>query len=170
MTRITEHSIEDFAIKLLEHLGYAYIYAPSTAPESPSDGRVREGQGGSDQRSSYEEVLLTHRLAEAVRRINPTVPPATQEEAIIKIQRIHSPELLTNNESFHCLLTKGVKVSYQKDGQQRGDLVWLIDFNTPENNDFIVANQFTVVEDGVNKRPDVILFINGIPLVVIEFK
>src|SRR5690554_5494829 len=119
-------------------------------------------------------------MAEAVRRINPTVPAAAQEEAIKEIQRIHSPELLTNNESFHRLLTEGIKVSYQKDlpasaGQaggreERGDLVWLIDFNTPENNDFIVANQFTVVEDGVNKRPDVILFVNGIPLVVIELK
>lgn len=172
MTRITEHSIEDFAIKLLEHLGYEYIYAPSIGPEFPSDGGVsaESGRGGSDQRSSYEEVLLTHRMAEAVRRINPTVPPAAQEEAIKEIQRIHSPEVLTNNESFHRLLTEGIKVSYQKDGQQRGDLVWLIDFNTPENNDFIVANQFTVVEDGVNKRPDVILFVNGLPLVVIELK
>jgi type I site-specific restriction-modification system R (restriction) subunit/very-short-patch-repair endonuclease len=218
--RITEHSIEDFAIKLLEHLGYEYIYAPNIAPEFPSDGGVAAaggrggifpssggvpaaggrggifpssggvpaaggrggifpssggvpaagGRGGQDQRTSYEEILLTHRLAEAVRRINPTVPPAAQEEAIKEIQRIHSPELLTNNESFHRLLTEGIKVSYQKDGQQRGDLVWLIDFNTPENNDFIVANQFTVVEDGVNKRPDVILFVNGIPLVVIELK
>ncbi|MCB9245815.1 MAG: type I restriction endonuclease subunit R [Flavobacteriales bacterium] len=166
MTRITEHSIEDFAIKLLEHWGYEYIYAPSIAPDLPA------GQAGGEnpERSSYEEVLLTHRIAEAVRRINPTVPAAAQEEAIKEIQRIHSPELLTNNESFHRLLTEGIKVSYQKDGQQRGDLVWLIDFNTPENNDFIVANQFTVVEDGVNKRPDVILFVNGIPLVVIELK
>ncbi len=159
MTRITEHSIEDFAIKLLEHLGYEYIYAPSIAHD-----------GENPERSSYEEILLTHRMTEAVRRINPTVPPAAQEEAIKEIQRIHSPELLTNNESFHRLFTEGIKVSYQKDGQQRGDLVWLIDFNTPENNDFIVANQFTVVEDGVNKRPDVILFVNGIPLVVIELK
>ena len=131
---------------------------------------AESGRGGSDQRSSYEEILLPHRMAEAVRRINPTVPIAAQEEAIKEIQRIHSPELLTNNESFHRLLTEGIKVSYQKDGQQRGDLVWLIDFNTPENNNFIVANQFTVVEDGVNKRPDVILFVNGIPLVVIELK
>jgi len=159
MTRITEHSIEDFAIKLLEHLGYEYIYALSIAHD-----------GENPERSSYEEILLTHRMTEAVRRINPTVPPAAQEEAIKEIQRIHSPELLTNNESFHRLFTEGIKVSYQKDGQQRGDLVWLIDFNTPENNDFIVANQFTVVEDGVNKRPDVILFVNGIPLVVIELK
>jgi len=169
LTRITEHSIEDFAIQLLEHLGYEYIYAPSIAHD-----------GENPERSSYEEILLTQRMAEAVRRINPTVPAAAQEEAIKEIQRIHSPELLTNNESFHRLLTEGIKVSYQKDlpasaGQaggreERGDLVWLIDFNTPENNDFIVANQFTVVEDGVNKRPDVILFVNGIPLVVIELK
>jgi len=159
VTRITEHSIEDFAIKLLEHLGYKYIYAPSIAHD-----------GENPERNSYEEILLTQRMAEAVRRINPTVPPEAQEEAIKEIQRIHSPELLTNNESFHRLLTEGIKVSYQKDGQQRGDLVWLIDFNTPENNDFIVANQFTVVENGVNKRPDVILFVNGIPLVVLELK
>ena len=159
MTSLTENIIEDFAIKLLEHLGYEYIYAPSIA----HDGEYPE-------RCSYEEILLKHRMEEAVRRINPTVPPAAQEEAIKEIQRIHSPELLTNNESFHRLLTEGIKVSYQKDGQQRGDLVWLIDFKTPENNDFIVANQFTVVEDGVNKRPDVILFVNGIPLVVIELK
>ncbi|MEN7550086.1 type I restriction endonuclease subunit R [Rapidithrix thailandica] len=159
MTRITENTIEDFAIKLLEGLGYEYIYAPSIAHD-----------GENPERSSYEEILLTNRMVEAVRRINPNVPLAAQEEAIKEIQRIHSPELLTNNENFHRLLTEGIQVSYQKDGQQRGDLVWLIDFNTPENNDFIVANQFTVVEDGVNKRPDVILFVNGIPLVVIELK
>lgn len=159
MTRITENTIEDFAIKLLEHLGYEYIYAPSIAHD-----------GENPERSSYEEILLTHRMAEAVRRINPTVPPAAQEEAIKEIQRIQTSELLTNNESFHRQLTEGIKVGYQKDGQQRGELVWLIDFNTPENNDFIVANQFTVVEEGVNKRPDVILFVNGIPLVVMELK
>ena len=186
MTKITENDIELLAIELLENQGYEYIHGPSIAPEFPSSGGVDaesgrggsfpssggvpEGRGGQDQRSSYEEVLLTHRMTEAVRSINPTLPPAAQEEAIKEIQRIHSPELLTNNESFHRLLTEGIKVSYQKDGQQRGDLVWLIDFNTPENNDFIVANQFTVVEDGVNKRPDVILFVNGLPLVVIELK
>ncbi len=159
MIRLTENTIEDFAVKLLEHLGYDYIYAPSIAHD-----------GDNPERNSYEEVLLSGRIAEAVRRINPTVPPAAQEEALKEIQRIHSPELLTNNESFHRLLTEGIKISYQKDGQQRGDLVWLIDFNTPENNDFLVANQFTIVEDGINKRPDIILFVNGIPLVVIELK
>lgn len=159
MNRITENTIEDFAIKLLERLGYDYIYAPSIAPD-----------GENTERNSYEEVLLNNRIAEAVRRINPTVPSVAQEEAIKEIQRIHSSELLTNNEIFHRLLTEGIKVSYQKAGHQRGDLVWLIDFNNPENNDFLVANQFTVVENGVNKRPDVILFVNGIPLVVLELK
>ena len=159
MTRITEHSIEDFAIKLLEHLGYHYIYAPSIA----HDGEFPE-------RSSYEDVLLNERLAEAVSRINPTLPAEVQEEAIKEVLRIHSPELLTNNEQFHRMMTEGIHVDYQKDGQHRGDLVWLIDFESPENNDFVVANQFTVVENGVNKRPDVILFVNGLPLVVIELK
>src|SRR5699024_923558 len=132
-------------------------------------GGVPKGRSG-HKRSSYEEILLTNRMTAAVRRINSNVPQAAQEEAIKEIQRIHSPELLTNNEAFHRLLTEGIKVSYQKEGQQRGDLVWLVDFDTPENNDFVVANQFTVVEDGVNKRPDVILFVNGLPLVVIELK
>jgi type I restriction enzyme R subunit len=107
---------------------------------------------------------------DAVARINPTIPDDAQQEAIKEISRIHSPELLTNNETFHRMLTEGVKVSYQKEGSQRGDLVWLVDFANPENNDFVVANQLTVIENGVNKRPDVVLFVNGLPLVVIELK
>jgi len=113
---------------------------------------------------------LPSRLNEAVARINPSIPHDAQQEAIKEISRIHSPELLTNNEAFHRMLTEGVKVSYQKDGSQRGDLVWLVDFANPENNDFVVANQLTVIENGVNKRPDVVLFVNGLPLVVIELK
>jgi type I site-specific restriction-modification system R (restriction) subunit/very-short-patch-repair endonuclease len=172
MSRITENTIEGFSIELLERLGYQYIYAPDIAPEFPSDGGVSAsgGRGGQDRRTSYEEVLLTERLQNAIRRINPKVPADSQEEAFKEIQRINSPELLTNNESFHRMLTEGINVSYQKDGLDRGDLIWLIDFKNPENNDFIVANQFTVIENGINKRPDVILFVNGIPLVVIELK
>jgi type I restriction enzyme R subunit len=159
MTKITETTIEEFAIELLERLGYQYIYAPDIAHD-----------GENPERNSYEEVLLTGRLQEAIRRINPKVPYDSREDALKEIQRINSPELLANNESFHRMLTEGINVSYQKDGHQRGDLVWLIDFETPENNDFIVANQFTVIENGNNKRPDVILFVNGIPLVIIELK
>lgn len=159
MTKITENDIELLAINSLEELGYQYIYAPSIA----HDGEYPE-------RSSYEDVLLKERLAEAVSRINPALPVEVQEEAIKEVLRIHSPELLTNNERFHRMMTEGIHVDHQRDGQQRGDLVWLIDFESPENNDFVVANQFTVVENGVNKRPDVILFVNGLPLVVIELK
>jgi type I restriction enzyme R subunit len=159
MTRITENTIEEFAIKQLERLGYEYIYAPNIAPDTDRT-----------ERTSYEDVLLTKRLKTAIRRINPTLPDTSQEEAFKEIGRINSPELLSNNEAFHRMLTEGINVSYQKEGNQRGDLVWLIDFENPENNDFVVANQFTVIEDGNTKRPDVILFVNGIPLIVIELK
>ncbi|MFK5925937.1 MAG: type I restriction endonuclease subunit R [Desulfuromusa sp.] len=159
MTKITENVIEEFCIELLEKQGYETIYAPDIAPDSDDP-----------QRSSFEDVLLSARLNDAIARINPMIPHEAQQEAIKEIARIHSPELLTNNETFHRMLTEGVKVSYQKDGNQRGDLVWLIDFANPENNNFVVANQFTVIENGVNKRPDVVLFVNGLPLVVIELK
>ncbi len=159
MTKITEDTIEQFTIELLERLGFQYIYAPDIAPD-----------GERPERTSYEQILLIERLQNAIRRINPKVPIDSQEEAIKEVQRINSPELLANNETFHRMLTEGIKVSYQKDGNDRGDLVWLIDFEYPENNEFVVANQFTVIENGNNKRPDVILFVNGIPLVVIELK
>ena len=171
MTRITENTIESFAIELLEKLGYAYIYAPDIAPFR-SDGGVSAdgGRGGQDTRSSYEEVLLVNRLQNAVQRINPSIPTDAQVGAIKEIQRIASPELLANNETFHRFLTEGIPVSKRVDGDDRGDRVWLIDFKNPLNNDFVVANQFTIIENGNNKRPDVILFVNGIPLVVIELK
>lgn len=159
MTRITENHIELLTIERLEALGYEYIYGPDIAPDSETP-----------ERSSFEQVLLLDRLQQAVRRINPTLPPDAQAEAIREIQRIASPELIANNETFHRLLTEGVPVTLQKDGDERGDRVWLIDFNNPHNNEFVVANQFTIVENGHNKRPDVLLFINGIPLVLMELK
>lgn len=159
MKSINENIIEEFVIELLGNLGYEYIYAPSIAP----DGKTPE-------RDTYEQVLLLSRLQHAVRRINHHIPLDAQAEAIKELQRIASPELLANNEAFHRLLTEGVPVSKTIDGIDRGDRVWLIDFNNPRNNDFVVANQFNVVENNSNKRPDVILFINGIPLVVMELK
>jgi type I restriction enzyme, R subunit len=159
MSKITESDIETLAIECLQALGFSYIYAPDIAPDSTSP-----------ERESFAEVLLLSRLRNAVTRINPTLPATALDEAIKTIQRISSPELLANNETFHRLLTEGVNVSYQKDGLQRGDLVWLVDFINPQNNDFVVANQFKIIENNQNKRPDVILFVNGIPLVVIELK
>jgi type I restriction enzyme, R subunit len=165
MTRITEQLIEDFAIELLEKLGYEYIYAPNIAPDL--DTELVEV---TDKRESYQQVLLIKRLQHAVKRINKSIPADAQAEAIKEIQRIASPELLANNEAFHRLLTEGIPVSKRVDGDDRGDRVWLIDFKNPYNNDFVVANQFTIIENHNNKRPDIILFVNGIPLVVIELK
>ena len=157
--RLTESAIEDFAIKLFERLGYDYIHAPDIAPD-----------GDRPERSRYDEVLLTGRLESALKRINPKLSPALLQAGLKEVQRIHSPELLANNEAFHRLLTEGVPVSAHKDGDERGERVWLIDFANPANNEFVVANQFTVIENHQNKRPDLVLFVNGMPLVVIELK
>ncbi|MDD4911471.1 MAG: type I restriction endonuclease subunit R [Sideroxydans sp.] len=159
MTRLTESAIEDFAIKLFERLGYDYIHAPDIAPD-----------GDRPERSRYDEVLLIGRLEAAMKRINPKLSPALLQAGLKEVQRIHSPELLANNEAFHRLLTEGVPVSAHKNGDERGERVWLIDFAKPENNEFVVANQFTVIENHQNKRPDLVLFVNGMPLVVIELK
>jgi len=159
MTKITESAIELLAIQRLESLGYKYLYGPDGAPDGPSP-----------ERDSFEQVLLLNRLRKAVRQINPDIPMDAQNEAIKEIQRIASPELLANNECFHRLLTEGIPVTKRVSGDDRGDRVWLIDFKHPYNNEFVVANQFTIVENHQNKRPDIILFINGLPLVVIELK
>ncbi|NQU81241.1 MAG: type I restriction endonuclease subunit R, partial [Bacteroidetes bacterium] len=157
--KITESEIEQFAIELLEKQDYHYIYAPDIAFDSDTP-----------ERESFGDVLLLERLRTAVGRINPKIPADARENAIKQILRLNSPEFIANNEVFHRMLTEGIKVSYQKEGNHRGDLVWLIDFKNPENNDFLVANQFTVIEKDINKRPDIILFVNGLPLVIIELK
>lgn len=159
MTRINENTIETFAIEQLQSLGYSYIYAPDIAPDAEHA-----------ERDNFEQVLLLNRLQNAVKRINPDFPADTQAEAIKEIQRIASPELLSNNEAFHRLVTEGIPVIKRMDGEERGDRVRLIDFTDIYNNEFVVTNQFTIIENGNNKRPDIILFINGIPLVVIELK
>jgi type I restriction enzyme R subunit len=162
--KITESTIETFAIERFEKLGYQYVYAPDIAPDSESP-----------ERESFEDVVLLERLRSAVARINPSIPAEVREEAIKQVQRLNSPELIANNEAFHRMLTEGIKVTCQDRGNERGDLVWLVDFARPENNEFVVANQFTVIglhsnQGHQNKRPDVVLFVNGLPLVVIELK
>jgi type I restriction enzyme R subunit len=156
---MTEDQIEQLTIARLRDLGYAYQHGPAIAHD-----------GEQPERESYEQVLLLGRLRAAVRRINPRIPAAAQEEAVKQVARIASPDLLANNEAFHRMLTEGVKVDYQHEGSTRGDLVWLVDFHEPTNNDLLVVNQYTVVENGKNKRPDVLLFVNGLPLVLMELK
>jgi type I restriction enzyme R subunit len=159
MSKITENDIELLAIDELENLGWSYIHGPEIAPD-----------GERPERQSWDETVLVERLRNAIASINPEVPHHLQEQALKEVTRIASPELITNNEYLHTLLTDGVELSYHQDGQERGVKVWLIDFEQPENNDFLVVNQFTVIENNNNKRPDIILFVNGLPLVVIELK
>jgi len=145
-SKLTESAIEELAIERLQRLGYSYLH-----------GSIIAFDGSSPERTSYTEVILNGRLRAAVDKINPHLPADVRATAIKEVQRIHSPELLVNNEAFHRMLTEGERV-------------WLIDFDNPLNNDFLVVNQFTVLENHFNKRPDLILFVNGIPLVVIELK
>ncbi|BCD68811.1 type I restriction endonuclease subunit R [Nitratiruptor sp. YY09-18] len=159
MPKLTESSIENFTIELLKNQGYDYLYGGDIAPD-----------GINPLRDSFEEVILFDRLKTAIKKINPSLPQDAIDDAIKQLTQINTPDLIANNEIFHRMLTEGVKVTYQKDGVQRGDIVWLIDFKNPQMNDFLVVNQFTVIENHKNKRADIVIFINGLPLVVMELK
>lgn len=159
MATLTESAIETFAIRLFERLGYQAIHAPHSAPDADNP-----------ERSDYADVLLLGRLEQAARRINANLPANVIQTALKEVERVQSPDLLANNEAFHRLLSEGLPASLHKDGDERGERVWLIDFAQPENNEFVVASQFTVIENNQTKRPDLVLFVNGLPLVVIELK
>lgn len=159
MIKLNENSIEMLAIERLQGLGYQYIHGAEIAPDAATP-----------ERQTFADVILLERLRTAAKRINPSMPIDVIEDAVRQIQRFNSPELLANNEALHRALTEGVNVSYQKDSNTRGDQVFFIDFERPENNEFLVVNQFTIIENNQNKRPDIILFVNGLPLVVIELK
>lgn len=166
MKPVTESNIETFAIDTIQWLSWEYIHGAAISPEAESS-----------ERESYEQILLLHRLRRAISRLNPGIPENAREQAIQKVLRIYSPDLLHNNETFHQYLVEKVKVPYQQDGYERSYEVALVDFDEPANNEFLVVNQYTIVEKnpasggaGQNKRPDILLFVNGIPLVVIELK
>jgi type I restriction enzyme R subunit len=159
MKPITESNIETFAIETLESLGWEYVHGLAIAPSAEQA-----------ERESFEQIILTGRLRKQLAVINPDIPDAAREQAINKMSQLYSPQLMANNEEFHQFLIEKVKIPYQQDGYQRSHEVALIDFENIENNEFLVVNQFTVVENNQNKRPDILLFVNGIPLVVIELK
>lgn len=159
MSKITESEIERYTLEELESLGFRFLYGPTIAP----DGDAPERQG-------YSDIVLLERLRAAIRNNNPNLPADAVEQALREVQRIHSPELLANNETFHRFLTDGVPVTYRLNGQEKSDYVWLVDFENPLNNEFLAVNQFTIIENNQNKRPDILLFVNGIPLVLVELK
>lgn len=125
---------------------------------------------GEHPERQYTDVVLTTRLRDAIDKLNPTITQDAKEDALKKALRTESPNLLINNETFHRYLTDGVDVEVRTASGIRGEKVYIVDFTNPENNEFLAVNQFTVVEGNQNKRPDLILFVNGLPLVVIELK
>jgi type I restriction enzyme, R subunit len=156
---ITENEIEQIALDILnEDLGYTVLYGPDI---TEGDAKERD----------YNEVVLQQRLKNAIEKINPDIPADAKEEAFKKVLRSTTISLFENNQGFHQMLTDGIDVKFGiGEGKTKTDKVWLVNFANPENNEFVAINQFTVIENHNNKRPDIVLFVNGLPLVVIELK
>ena len=147
----TEADYEKSVIELFQHLGYSYIYAPELERD-------------------YSCPLLESTLQDCLVKINKNLPYAAIMEAIGKLRDFDAGSLLQRNEIFMNYLQNGIPVKYVEEGEERTNIVYLIDYDNVDHNDFYVLNQFTYIENGNNRRPDVIVFINGLPLVVIELK
>ena len=160
MSTFTESTVEKAALEWLAALGYQDLYGPDIAPGEPAA-----------ERNSYSDFVLAARLRSALARINPNVPPEAREEAVRKLLLTEVPSLVGSNRRFHRLLVDGVPVEYRADdGRIVHDQVWLLDFDDPGNNDWLAVNQYTVVEANKDRRPDVVIFLNGLPLAVMELK
>jgi type I restriction enzyme R subunit len=156
---MTEAEVENLFLKTLSEMGYSVKFGPDLSP------------GGPEEEREYSEVILKQRLMERLRIINPSIPDEALDDAYRKIVKQDTQDMVFNNHSFHNLLVNGVNVQYRKkDGTIKDDKVWIIDFSETDNNEFLAVNQFTIVEDRHERRPDIVLFVNGIPLVLIELK
>jgi type I restriction enzyme R subunit len=159
VTQFTESIVEDAALEWLHHLGYTILHGPDVAP-----GELAA------ERDDYTQVVLPRRLRDALTRLNPTLPPDALEDAYRKVTRPAHPALVANNRALHRMIVEGVSVEYASDGRIVHEQARLVDFEQIENNDWLAVNQFTIIENHLNRRPDVILFVNGLPLGVIELK
>ncbi len=156
----TESTVEEAALQWLKEVGWSIAYGAEIAPGEPFT-----------ERDDYSQVVLTQRLRDALSQLNPELPHEALEDAFRKLTRPEGTELLTTNRALHRLLVDGVNVEYlDAEGTVRGAQVRLLDFDHPANNDWLAVNQFSVVESQHSRRPDVVLFVNGLPLVVIELK
>jgi type I restriction enzyme R subunit len=157
---LNESIVEEAALEWFGELGYAVGHGPQLAPGEPAA-----------ERDSFSEVVLVGRLREAIRRLNPAIPEEAREEALRKVLRVGTPSLTQTNRAFHKMLRDGVPVEYPRpDGSIAGDHVRLIDFSDVRANDWLAVNQFTVIEGQHNRRPDIVVFVNGLPLGLIELK
>ncbi len=161
MAKLCESAVEEMAIEELQSLGYTYIAGVDIAPEELNT-----------ERNSYRDILLIGRLEQALLKLNPSIPRDAIDSAVRKLSRIASSNMLADNEIFHRMLIDGVPVEYRKGNDIVGDFVRICDFSADGvmNNEFLVINQYTIIENSNNKRPDVLLFINGIPMVLFELK
>ncbi|MBX5463364.1 MAG: type I restriction endonuclease subunit R [Steroidobacteraceae bacterium] len=160
MTGLRESDIETSALDWLKCLGYTVLHGPDIAP----------GELAAERRN-YGEVVLERRLRDALTRLNPTLPSEALEDAFRKLTRPEGTELIQRNRNIHRLLVDGVTVEYRaSDGHIRGAQARVIDFDAVANNDWLAVNQFTVAENKHTRRPDVVLFVNGLPLAVLELK
>lgn len=158
---IHESDVEENVLAILQSLGYEII-------RGDNEDYLPGGRWA--LRADYKDVVLVERLRDALRKINPSIAEDAREQAIRQVLRTESQKLIANNESFHKLLVDGVDVPIQLEGEERYKKVWLFDFENPWNNDFLAVSQFTVIENNVERRPDVVLFVNGIPLLILELK
>ena len=160
MTTITEAEVEEAALAWLGGLGWRTVHGSAIAPETPEA-----------ERDSYEEVVLARRLRDALAALNPDLPAAALEDAFRKLTRPEGATLEARNRAFQRMLAEGVTVEYRTaDGALRGAQAWAIDFEDPAANDWLAVNQLTVSEQKHVRRPDVVLFVNGLPLGLIELK
>jgi type I restriction enzyme R subunit len=159
-TTINEADVEAMALDCLESLGYASLRGGEIVPGEPQA-----------ERKSFGEVVLSERFRAALHKLNPTLPFEALDEAFRKVTALEHPSLIANNRAFHRMLVEGVPVECKRADDSIGtEIVRLIDFTDPETNDWLVVNQFTVIEGQHNRRPDIVIFINGLPLGVIELK
>ena len=148
----TESVVEEAALAWLEGLGYVALSGPAVVPGEPGA-----------ERDDYGQVVLGGQLRETLQRLNPEVPEEALDDAFRKLTRPDSPSLVGNNHAIHKYLVEGVPVEYQRaDGSIGGDLVQVLDYDDPENNEFLAVHQFTVVEDGHERRADVVLFVTSL--------
>jgi len=160
MPGITESNLEETALEWLEGLGYAIAHGPEIAP-----GELLA------ERDDYSEVLLEKRLREALERLNPDLPYEAIDAVLRKVTRLPAPALVGNNHAFHKMLVNGIDIEYRNpEGGVSNTKARLVDFANPDNNDWLAVNQFTVTEDNHTRRPDIVLFVNGLPLAVFELK
>ncbi|MES2016996.1 MAG: type I restriction endonuclease subunit R [Pseudomonadota bacterium] len=156
---MTEDQLEQETLAWLIDTGYSHVYGPEIAVD-----------GDAPERSNYTQVVLVERMRDAIGRLNPLIPLAAREDALQQVLNLDTPVLLSANRMFHRMLVNGVPVEYQRDAESRGDFVRLIDFADVAANEWLAVNQFSIKGPKHTRRPDIILFVNGLPLVLVELK